>query len=103
MEFFKGNTASRASKMVIGQRNIRYFVITNKSLNPVIVNVMIKLATGEEINISPMDQHLKQGQSYTDNDIVLDDREHIVLTVANGNVDYYFLIEDLNETYLKQW
>jgi hypothetical protein len=92
---WKGNLASgiktstRENAAVI----VRYFIITNKSNADITLNVYVNNTDGADYLISPLNLLLEVGESYTDKDVVLLEREAIKID-ATGSVDYYFSITD---------
>jgi hypothetical protein len=71
------------------------FIMTNKSNEPVTLNVSI-VSAKFSTNITGVDYRLFAGERFVANGLVLMSREFFEISVKGGTVDYYYTIT--NET-----
>lgn len=90
----KGNIANEDKMVAIADSNckIEYYMVVNKSLRPIIVDIRIKDDEDREIHMCPMNMELAQGESFTDRMITLLDGENFNIQIQGGNADYYISI-----------
>ncbi len=89
---YKGNTStSYISPRTNGDGIIEYFIITNKAVGAVTVNVFILTEDDISTNVSPLNLQLQAGECFTDRRLVILSQEKINVT-ASASVDFYFSI-----------
>lgn len=92
---FKGNADGDGSDIesspIGGNGVISNIIITNTSAAILTLNVFIR-SSGKSVRICPFNLQLGIGDCYTDKNLVILDRELIVVNVAGGSLDYYFSI-----------
>lgn len=96
---FKGsvsNEIKESSPLTIGDSVLTYLIITNKSAGTAIINLQIRGADGVAVNISPLNQQLAVGECYTDRNLILLDRETIIVQ-SDSDVDFYFSVTNDND------
>lgn len=86
----KGNTAATYNMPLMAIDGlIDYYIITNKSVGAITLNVYVVDINGVPFNICPKDLQLANNESFTDRKLPLLKGEILRITVSGGNADFF--------------